>query len=536
MKSYANFVQKQSRVLEQHRQKTNKISIPIIQSSFKDIDDNSADSIMNQFIIITNKIISNLSNLPILAFPKKANKCKPAKTGLVAELNCLVENFISLYRDYKTNGDYFLCNLLNLYYTQINGRIKKTEYDELWELDVFRDWRQDSFNFENHSKLGQVLSSISRIEILPRKEVPYYDGNDLDVTKLKEGRLGNSTTLDVSSHHYDETAISKWGNADNYIQEKCKELIDKSLSPKILLEIFMSINSKLRGVETSSFRSKAIDLVGKTTPAPIEIPSIIMSVMNLIHNTLKGVMDKSQRRTVGIELAGRVYQILISLHPFEDGNGRTCRLFSDFILMYSGLPPAIPNENINKLYVNLNKGEIQSDEDAAYESYKIGVNSSFEILQKAPKTYEKIQDVESLLNELSPNNWAYVGGYASYLLATKYGLELIEFNDYDIVVPKEYGEHIKKNIYGESATELPQVNGHGISIIPSETIPEALTIGSARIATSKFIGENYLRMLEIKYARKGGLEKNLDTMDKKDKRRYSRYKQMQIISTKCEGD
>ena len=534
MRSYVISVQKQSRVLEQYRKK--KISLPIIQYSFKDIDDNSADSIMNQFIMITDKIISNLSNLQIFVLPQKVKKCETAKTKLVDELNRLVEDFKSLYSNYKPNGDYSLCELLDLYYTKINESLIKTEYGDLWGLDIFKEWKQEAFNFENHSQLGQVLSSISKIEILSRKEAPDYDSNDLDITKLKGGRLGNSTTLDDSSRHYDETAISKWENADKYMHEECKKLTDKTLSPAILLEIFMSINGKLRGIEHPTFRFDAVKLVGEATPAPIEIPAIIMSVMNLICNTLNGITEKRQRRYVGIELAGRAYQILISLHPFEDGNGRTCRLFSDFILMYSGLPPAIPNANIGKLYVNLNEGKIQSDENAAYESYKEGVDSSYRILQKTPKTYEKIQDIENLLNELSHNNWAYVGGYASYLLAKEHGLVPIDFNDYDIVVPKEYGEHIKKNIYGESATELPQANGHDISIIPSESMPETLIIGSARIATSKFIGENYLRMLEIKYALKGGLKKNLDTMDEKDKRRYSRYEQMQIISTKSEED
>lgn len=41
-----------------------------------------------------------------------------------------------------------------------------------------------------------------------------------------------------------------------------------------------------------------------------------------------------------IVLAGLSYQKLVSIHPFDDANGRTCRLVVDCILQSKGLPPA----------------------------------------------------------------------------------------------------------------------------------------------------------------------------------------------------
>jgi hypothetical protein len=41
-----------------------------------------------------------------------------------------------------------------------------------------------------------------------------------------------------------------------------------------------------------------------------------------------------------IELAAGAYQRLVSIHPFGDANGRTCRLVMDWILERHGLPPA----------------------------------------------------------------------------------------------------------------------------------------------------------------------------------------------------
>jgi hypothetical protein len=41
-----------------------------------------------------------------------------------------------------------------------------------------------------------------------------------------------------------------------------------------------------------------------------------------------------------VELAGRMYQWMVSIHPFWNGNGRTARLVSDYILLSHGYPPA----------------------------------------------------------------------------------------------------------------------------------------------------------------------------------------------------
>ncbi|WP_168193308.1 Fic family protein [Bradyrhizobium sp. NAS96.2] len=43
-----------------------------------------------------------------------------------------------------------------------------------------------------------------------------------------------------------------------------------------------------------------------------------------------------------VEFAAQVHQRLASLHPFQDGNGRTARLAMDWVLLRHGLPPSPP--------------------------------------------------------------------------------------------------------------------------------------------------------------------------------------------------
>jgi hypothetical protein len=40
-------------------------------------------------------------------------------------------------------------------------------------------------------------------------------------------------------------------------------------------------------------------------------------------------------------LAAQLYQRLLSIHPFQNGNGRTARLVLDWLLLRQGLPPAV---------------------------------------------------------------------------------------------------------------------------------------------------------------------------------------------------
>jgi hypothetical protein len=51
-------------------------------------------------------------------------------------------------------------------------------------------------------------------------------------------------------------------------------------------------------------------------------------------------LESAGRDADPLELAALAYQKLVSIHPFADANGRTCRLVADIILQRGGLPPA----------------------------------------------------------------------------------------------------------------------------------------------------------------------------------------------------
>ena len=117
------------------------------------------------------------------------------------------------------------------------------------------------------------------------------------------------------------------------------KFILKSLdSTDVTIDFIKTVNSIHRtGKESpADFRSADATLGTQSLYKVISPKDIEASMEQLItwYQTNDGKMHP-------IELAARFYQKLISIHPFEDANGRTTRDIMDFILMKHGYPPAV---------------------------------------------------------------------------------------------------------------------------------------------------------------------------------------------------
>lgn len=93
-----------------------------------------------------------------------------------------------------------------------------------------------------------------------------------------------------------------------------------------------------------------------TTPA-MEVEASVNQVINKIVDNLAPCESQPQKgESLSDEMLKKViatsamaYQLLISIHPFSDGNGRTCRMFANYILMRYGLLPATFSADSAKL-------------------------------------------------------------------------------------------------------------------------------------------------------------------------------------------
>ena len=76
--------------------------------------------------------------------------------------------------------------------------------------------------------------------------------------------------------------------------------------------------------------------------------------------TLKG--QKRRKRIFHIDLAAKYCNILVCIHPFEDGNGRLCRLLMNAVLLkYAGTVVTIGgNATERRMYI---KEEVKANKD-----------------------------------------------------------------------------------------------------------------------------------------------------------------------------
>lgn len=107
----------------------------------------------------------------------------------------------------------------------------------------------------------------------------------------------------------------------------------------------------------------------------------------LFMDEFMGWLNEGMGRTDPIELAGLAYQKLVSIHPFADANGRTCRLVADIILQRHGLPPAAfqGSDEVNVGVFGVpQKGHVNIAPEEAVRRMASAVNRSVSILAGEP--------------------------------------------------------------------------------------------------------------------------------------------------------
>lgn len=96
--------------------------------------------------------------------------------------------------------------------------------------------------------------------------------------------------------------------------------------------------------------------------------------------------ENAQGHLPPIEHAAQAYQRLVSIHPFADANGRTCRLVMDYVLQSHGLPPAtLVGSEVNTAVFGIRElfGTGNVPADHAVRSVTQGVERTLAITQDA---------------------------------------------------------------------------------------------------------------------------------------------------------
>ncbi len=174
-----------------------------------------------------------------------------------------------------------------------------------------------------------------------------------------------------------------WLRADGYVRSMVDAKQPLSLQSiqdlnRLLgagLEHNNGVPGRLRAHAEHAYAAKELN---RAYLPPSEIPTAMDDFLRW-HQSAQGHLPP-------IEHAAQAYQRLVSIHPFADANGRTCRLVMDYVLQSHGLPPAtLVGSEVNTAVFGIRElfGTGNVSADHAVRSVTQGVERTLAITQDA---------------------------------------------------------------------------------------------------------------------------------------------------------
>mgnify|MGYP000311405729 CR=1 FL=1 len=191
---------------------------------------------------------------------------------------------------------------------------------------------------QNRYKVSSVKLSSTVMNRLRKnsKKKSSYASNKIEGNPLSEKQVDEVIESDERMHYLKpEQEIRNYFLALNYLEEKVNK--NEKFSKKLILDV-----QKL--VEKGASKEK-IGLRGPMPPGvlfavydsktgnPDYIPPEYCDIQGLLDELIEYVNTTDDHPLI---IAAVVHYQLVTIHPFEDGNGRTARLMSGYILDYYG--------------------------------------------------------------------------------------------------------------------------------------------------------------------------------------------------------
>lgn len=265
-------------------------------------------------------------------------------------------------------GDGFVPSSLKTHYTKPPAPdCKKAGLDEIPLLDarlhLVTSGQDDAamkrnFDYIFNQPVNPIVISLADQKLEQFKtRIPEVQPSHLEQLALL--RRGGSETLKHRNAHH-SVALANWDLASTIVYETAKRR--EPATPKAIRNLFIRINTVLMqeihnstGGQVRQLNNVWVgpcDTKGSTDPHPSRL-AVPGSMVNTELNTLcNEVAEELNLGNVNpILLAARTAMKGISIHPFSDGNGRTCRLIADFVLLRSGLLPACFDDESKNMMV-----------------------------------------------------------------------------------------------------------------------------------------------------------------------------------------
>ena len=191
---------------------------------------------------------------------------------------------------------------------------------------------------ENRYKQKNIELPISIANKLRKnsKKKSSYSSNKIEGNPLSEKQANDIIEQDHHKHLLrPEIEIRNYFLALNLLEEKIKH--KKPFSKKMILEV-QSLVEKGASKEKIGLRGPMppgmlFAVYDSVTGNPEYIPPEYIDINDLLDELVDYVNTTNDHPLI---IAALVHYQLVTIHPFEDGNGRTARLLSGYILDYYG--------------------------------------------------------------------------------------------------------------------------------------------------------------------------------------------------------
>jgi Fic family protein len=212
--------------------------------------------------------------------------------------------------------------------------------------------------------------------------------------------------LDMKGHN--EALKKLEGMADREV--KITESLIKEFHDIILVDPFKEHPDVLKG-EYKKRENYLYNAQGERvdfTPAK-EVAEKLNELINWTNNAIFLPKRKKEKYTTHPLLIATIFHMrFINIHPFDDGNGRICRIFMNIILIQCGYPPIIiKNEEREAYFRHIQLAREQGEEKLA-EFLADGLIRSLELYISAAKG-EPIEEPDDLQKRIKMLNMRIKG-------------------------------------------------------------------------------------------------------------------------------
>lgn len=190
--------------------------------------------------------------------------------------------------------------------------------------------------------------------------------------------MGSSTTI-ASGSSEGKRAREGWLTAHR--QVIAQAVSDRGTERRVDFEFFGKIHKSLADGEVENpgkIRSTIVRTSGgwgALYPPPQYLERLMPEFFDWFN---KGLLLCESGSKNPLIFAAEVYQRIVSLHPFENGNGRACRLLMDYVLIRFSLPPPLLGKDVNVAVFPLKDAQISNEE--VVNKILSGVMRSFGVL------------------------------------------------------------------------------------------------------------------------------------------------------------